>query len=174
MEINNTEELIDVLNFNFSRESQNLKVEDKDEIEKCLKEAIIKIKGSNRVLKTIAEKEIDQRDIDDDFCGNSKKICFIIKELPDDNKIDVFKYFFDKYYSFTDKSFKKLLLEMLDSLDDEMKEKALSKADMRILLKLMSEFNAEASIWLISKKRKTYYKKYYENCKKAIELKNAK
>ena len=70
--------------------------------------------------------------------------------------------------------FNKLLLEMLDLLEDEMKEKALAKAYVKILLKLMSEFNAEASIWLISQKRKNYYKKYYEICKNAIELKNAK
>lgn len=174
MEINTTKDLSDVLNFCFSRESQNLKTEDKNEIEKCIKESIAKIKDSNIVLEEIVEKEIAKRDIDDDFCGNSEKICFIIKELPDDNKINVFKYLFGYNHRFTDKSFKKLLLEMLDSLDDEMKEKALSKADVKILLKLMSEFNAEASIWLISKKRKSYYKKYYEICKNAIELKNAK
>lgn len=174
MEINTTDELKDVLNFYFSRESQNLKVEDKIEIEKCIKESITKIKDSNIVLKTIAEEEIDKRDIDDDFCGKSEKICFIIKKLPNNKKIDVFKYFFDKYHEFTDKSFNKLLLEMLDLLEDEMKEKALAKAYVKILLKLMSEFNAEASIWLISQKRKNYYKKYYEICKNAIELKNAK
>ena len=40
MEINNTEELIDVLNFYFSRESQDVKEEDKKKIEKSIEESI--------------------------------------------------------------------------------------------------------------------------------------
>lgn len=177
MEINSTTELKDFLGFYFSKEVKNIKLEDKNEIEKQIKESIKNINGAYQILEEIANEEFLIKSYDyDEFRGNAEKICFIIKELPEKRKIKVFKDFFELPYvvNLDNNTYKKLMFKMLDSVDDEMKEKALSKANAKILLKLMSEFNAESSVWLISKKRKAYCKNYYEICKNALEFKNAK
>lgn len=177
MEINSTTELKDFLGFYFSKEVKNIKSEDKNEIEKQIKESIKNINGAYQILEEVANEEFQLRSYEyDEFRGNAEKICFIIKELPETRKIKVFKEFFELPYvkKLDNNTYKKLMFEMLDSVDDEMKEKALSKANAKILLKLMSSFNSIASSHFASRKRKAYCKKYYEICKNAIELKNAK
>ena len=175
MEINNTEELIDVLNFYFLRESQDIKEEDKKKIEKSIEESIINLKDAEQILIDIAKRELNKDDSWNDFEGSADKICFIINKLPQNKKMKIFENFFSKYHNRLDRiSYRKLLFEMLEVIDDELKIRVLSKVKIDIILKFMSEFNREASSWSTSRKRKAYCKKYYEICKNAIEFRNAK
>ena len=98
MEINNTEELIDVLNFYFLRESQDIKEEDKKKIEKSIEDSIINLKDAEQILIDIAKRELDKDDSWNEFDGSADKICFIINKLPQNIKMKIFENFFSKYH----------------------------------------------------------------------------
>ena len=169
MKIKNITEFSELLIFCFSEEFKVLEPSEQKNIKTQIKKSVDQIDGAVHELEIVISSELE-RICYNRFCGNTEKVFFIIECLPAEKiKNIIVKYvngnFFKEKGNYADYE---LVTQMLEYLPEAFKIKVFEEANIKKTLEIMSKFNKIANNWRVSKKKRKYYKDYYNICKKAL------
>ena len=106
------------------------------------------------------------------YYKNYYNICKKVLEMsPEEERMQILLKFLnkDKYYI---EEYLDVLLTIADSLSQEQKIRLFSKIDNEKLFEVMAELNIKFNKATFFNKKRKYYKKYYDICKKALEMKD--
>ena len=169
MKIKNVTEFSELFKFCFSEEFKELEESEQKKIKTEIKKSVDLIDGAVSQLELEIGCEL-KRVSYNRFGGNKEKVFFVIECLPDEKiKNIIIEYingnFFTECYFYADEEF---VIQMLEYLPEADKVKVFENANVRKTLYFMSKINKIANNWSVGKKKRKYYKDYYNICKKAL------